>query len=163
MKRRQWMLSLLALALIAGAAVAPAMAYFTTYTRASGGYTLYGQATTEIHEEYSDWKKDITIKNTEGKPVFVRARAYAGSTYSLSCSGAGWTDGGDGWWYYDTVMNEGDSTETPLRVAISNVPKAEEGAAFNVAVVYESSPVLYREDGSAWADWDMVLKGDTVG
>ena len=162
MKERKWLLPLLALALIAAVSVAPAMAYFTTFTRASGGYTLYRETTTEIHEEYSDWKKDITIKNTEGKPVYVRARAYAGSTFELTYSGTGWTQKDDGWWYYGTPLTEGQ-TAGALRVAIGNVPKAQEGGAFNVAVVYESTPVQYKEDGTPFADWSMILEGETVG
>lgn len=53
-----------------------------------------------------------------------------------------------------------------LRVSIENiVPKdVVNGDTFNVIVVYESTPVFYKEDGTAYADWTskLVGKGETV-
>ena len=163
MKKFHKILSLLALVLILGATIRPALAYFTTYTRAKGGYTIHQTATTTINEEFSDWTKSLTVTNTEGKPVYVRARAFGGSLLNLQYSGDGWTDGGDGWWYYSGALAEGQSAAT-LLVKIDNIPKAQEGTGFNVAVVYESTPVLYRTDGTAYADWTMILdKGGDQG
>ena len=79
MNKRKWLLALLALVMILTAAIQPAMAYFTTYTRAKGGYTVYRDATTTIDEQYEDWVKYVTITSVDGEPVFVRARAYTGS------------------------------------------------------------------------------------
>ena len=156
MKLKKIILPLLALVMLAGAAIRPAMAYFTSYTRAKGGYTIHQSSTTTVDEEFSDWTKRITIQNTEGGPVFVRSRAFAGSAYTLSYSGEGWSDGGDGWYYYGAPLPAG-GTSAALLVSISNLPKAEEGESFNVAVVYESTPVLYGKDGTTSADWDMIL------
>ena len=33
----------------------------------------------------------------------------------------------------------------------------KDGLTFNVVVIYESTPVLYREDGTPYADWNAVL------
>ena len=156
MKKKQSILVLLALVMILGAWITPALAYFTTYARAKGGYTVSLETHTEIDESYSDWKKTITVRNTEGKPVYVRARAFAGSDFTLSYSGENWHDGGDGWWYYDAPLAEGESSAA-LTAAIGNIPEADEGVTFNVAVVYESTPVQYKADGTAYADWTMTL------
>ena len=32
---------------------------------------------------------------------------------------------------------------------------------FNVVVIYESTPVMYREDGTPYADWNVVLDNGT--
>lgn len=163
MKQRRIVLAILAFVLVLGASIAPAMAYFTTYTQARGGFTVHLQTTTGIDERFEDWTKYVTITNTEGKPVFVRARAFAGSTYELTYGGDGWTAGADGWYTYDAPLAEGQST-AELTVHIGNLPEATENAQIGVAVVYESTPVLYKEDGTAYADWTMTLeKGGNAG
>ena len=150
-------LCFIALALVLMVGITPALAYFTTRVSANGGYTIDLTSTTSIDEEFSDWEKRITVTNTKGEPVFVRARAYAGSAITLVYSGEGWKAGEDGWYYYDSALSEGQSTETPLCVQIQNIPEAADKASFNVAVVYESTPVQYKADGTAYADWTMTL------
>ena len=83
MKLKKLLLPLLAAVLVLSAAVPSAMAYFTTYTRAKGGYTIRLSRTTTITEEYGDWQKSVTIQNTEGGAVFVRARAYIGEASGI--------------------------------------------------------------------------------
>ncbi len=156
MKLKHIILPLLAVALLIGAVIQPAMAYFTTYTRAKGGYTIRQSTTTFIDESFDDWQKTVTIQNKEGKAVFIRARAFAGSEYTLTYTGENWSDGSDGWYYYSEALPAG-TTASALVVSISNLPKAEEGGNFNVAVVYESTPVQYEDDGTTFADWDMIL------
>lgn len=156
MKLKKTILPLLALLMLAIAAIPPVMAYFTTYTRAKGGYTIHQSTNTTIEEDFQNWQKIVTIANREGKAVFVRARAYAGSDFTLNYSGEGWSDGGDGWWYYAEPVEAG-SAARELYVSISNLPMADEGLNFNVAVVYESTPALYDAGGKASADWSMIL------
>ena len=66
--------------------------------------------------------------------------------------------------YYGDIVNAGEVT-APISVGIDGIP--EEGGSFNVAVIYESTPVQYRDDGSAYADWEIWLETlgttDTVG
>ena len=160
MKLKKVVFNLLAVVLLLGVliptVVPPVMAYFTTYTRAKGGYTIHLTGVTTIDEEFQNWEKTVTITNKEGKDVFVRARGYAGSQFTLTYSGEGWSDGGDGWWYYGPALSAG-KTANPLVIAISNLPEAEEGDSFNVAVVYESTLVQYNADGTTKADWEMIL------
>ena len=157
MKKGKIIVSIVVLALIAAATIQPVLAYFTANTRAGGGYTIHQQSKTTIQEEFADWTKQITIENQEGEPVYVRAKAFAGSAYTLTYSGEGWMEGEDGWYYYSAPLAEGESTGSALNVKIGNVPKAEADAGFNVAVVYESTPVQYETDGRSYADWNMIL------
>ena len=160
MKRRQMILPLLALALILTTAIPPALAYFTATTSAKGGYTVHLETTTSIDEGFKDWTKSVSVANTKGEPVFIRARAYAGSAFSLTYSGSGWENRGDGWYYYTSPIAAGGAT-SPLNVTIGNIPRATEASGFNVAVVYESTPVLYNASGGTYADWTMTLDTGT--
>ena len=156
MKRKTLILAALALVLVLGAGIGSTMAFFTTYTEVQGGYTA--QLEMETVESLSDWTKHLSIaNNSNSQPVFVRARAVAGDTYALTYSGGdGWSDGGDGWWYYDSVVDAGESTPV-LDIHIGNVPEnVKDGTSFNVIVYTECTPVLY-EDGQPTADWDNIV------
>lgn len=174
MKRRRdqitAVLAAAALVLTAGAAADRAMAYFTTYAVASGGQELkLGFTTTIPDETVSDWKKNITIKNTGAEPCYVRVKVFAGSEYPLS-QGSGtnsnWSKSEtDGYYYWADVLKPGDTTGR-LVVAIDHA-KAEDD--FNVIVVQECMPVRYDENGSrlGWdqVKWDQaadVVKTETV-
>lgn len=159
MNKKKLLIAVLALVLVLCAAVAPAMAYFTTYTRAQGGYVITLGARTEIDEEFSSWKKTVKIKNTEGQPVFLRARAFAGSAYTLTCGGDGWVEYSDGWWYYLAPVEENEPAQDWI-VQIEDVPAAEKDLNFNVAVVYECIPAAYDSNGRALdprtLNWDQA-------
>ena len=165
MKLKKLLLPLLAAVLVLSAAIPSAMAYFTTYTRAKGGYTIRLSRTTTVTEEYGDWQKSVTIQNTEGGAVFVRAKGFVGteSGIALNYSGEGWSAGDDGWYYYYPAVIAGASSK-PLLVSISNYPKAlDAGDNFNVIVVYESTPAKYNADGSPDPDWTMTLDTGVTG
>ena len=70
-KLKKWILPLLAAAMLLTAALPSALAYFTTYTRAKGGYTIRLGSTTTIDEEVTGTQKILVISNTEGADVFV--------------------------------------------------------------------------------------------
>ncbi len=164
MRNKRFLLGLLAFLMVFGAAIKPAMAYFTTYTHAKGGYTVFRESTTEIDESFKDWTKTLQIKNTEGSPIFIRARAYVGDMYveKLKISGTGWSKGSDGWWYYKDPVKAGDRA-ADLIVKIEGVPEAEADDSFNVAIVYESTYAVYDHSGHAHANWDKILdKGQTT-
>lgn len=154
MKIRKWILPLLALMMLASLAVPPMMAYFTANTCAKGGYTLHQGGVTAIDESFQNWTKHITITNQKGVPVYVRARAY--SAFELQYKGAGWQGREDGWYYYQSPVEEGKTTGA-LDVKIEKRPVAEEETSFNVVVVYESTPVQYDASGNPYADWEMDL------
>ncbi len=170
MKKKTLLLSVLAAGMALTAGMGSAWAYFTTTTSAAGGYQLEFGGSTFVSEEFSSWTKRVSVENAEGsQPVYVRARAFGGSVYELVYSDESglWSPGGDGWWYYSQAVGGGEATGE-LSVRIDNAPQEPEEGSFNVVVVYESVPVEYREDGTAYSalesDWTAkVDSGSTEG
>ena len=165
MKKRIWIPALLALMLVLAMSIAPSMAYFTATTSAVGGLTIRVEPTTDIEEPWIiDGVKHVVISADEdSEPVYVRARAFWGeSAGTVSYAGTGWAPAvpDDGWLYYDTILNGGESAEEFL-VTVSRLVEREEdiveGENFNVVVVYEATPVQYDEAGRPYADWSIQL------
>lgn len=160
MKRNYMVLTLLAVGMILTAGIGQTWAYFTTYVEVEGGYPvqLGSRSETHIDEEFSNWTKHVRITNEEGSaPVYIRARAFCGSTYQLnytSPSGKWAVNANDGFYYYSDILNGGETTEE-LLIKIENIPEdVTDPKAFNVVVVYESTPVRYDEAGNPYANWD---------
>lgn len=145
---------------IIAAGIGEASAYFTTYASAKGGHTIELGYETTIQEGFDSWTKHVKIQNTEedSQPIYVRARAYCGDNYKLdyfsesSEDGGSWVDGKDGWYYYTKPVAAGEDTSV-LDVIIADIP--EDSDEFNVVVVYESTPVIYDENGNPYP-WDKV-------
>ena len=158
MKKTKIILTAICVALVLGLSVVPAMAYFTDYTEAEGSVKVDLGYTTTMEEKVDGFVKTITISNAGPEACWVRARAFAGSDLSLTYSGTGWSDGKDGYWYYEDIVAAGGKTE-PLKIEIGNIPQdAEAGDKLDVAVVYESAKVLYNADGTAKAgDFSMEM------
>lgn len=155
-KRMNIISAVLAVGLVCISSVQNANAYFTTYVTAKGGYEVSWKHREDINEEFRDWSKYITITSEAGSvPVYVRVKAFAGSTYGLVYEGDGWTySSADGYCYYNSVL-QGGGTAAGLRVGIDNVPvNPKDGMDFNVVVVYETIPVQYGADGSMIAPQD---------
>ena len=166
MKKKTTYLAALTLTLVLSASMGSALAYFTTNASARGGYQLrLGNHTTIIEEQPTDWTKHVTVANSaESGPVYVRVRAFSGSQYPLTYLGEGWTPGTDGYYYYDEIVQPGDSTGN-LDIHIGGVPEdVDEEMELNVAVIYESTPVQYDENGDPYPDWSITLdSGDAEG
>ncbi len=165
MKKKTTYLAALSLVLALSASMSSAWAYFTTNVSAQGGYRLRLGNSTTITEEFDSWTKHVTVSNSEdSQAVYVRVHAFAGSEYGLLYSGANWTPGADGYYYYDAIVEPGESTGV-LDIQITGVPEGlTEPKDFNVAVVYESTPVQYDENGDPYADWNIKLDtGDAEG
>lgn len=190
MNKRKIALILLTLALIASASIEPAIAYFTTFVNAKGGYEISVGDTTTIEEDFSDWTKTVVIQNEdESEPVFIRTKViYTNLKGELgfTAAGTGWTQQQtDGYYYYssvnpttdqitvgDKIVNamtgltalEGGDPTNPFVVSITKIPEEpEEGDTFSVTVIYESTPVRYLENGTAYADWDAKIVWVTTG
>ena len=191
MKKAKYLMTLLAVGIILTAGIGQTMAYFTTYTDAKGGIQIWIGDDTKIEEEFDNWNKRLTITNEEGEDVYVRARAYyapadlqleystvqtEGGIGSWSTAVAGKdsiTDatenpqpGNEGPWYYcDTPLKAGEKANV-LNILIQKIPlDVVKGDTFNVIVVYESTPVLYTNEGEPYADWtsELVLLGNESG
>ena len=79
LSKKSLCLAAAALTLTAGISAGTAMAYFTTYAEASGNVTLnMGFTETKPTEEFSNWTKHVTVKNTGDFACFVRVKALAG-------------------------------------------------------------------------------------
>ena len=120
----------------------------------------------QSYEEVDSRGKHVSIENTGDYDCFVRVRAFAPSDITLSYQpeDSGWTDGGDGFWYYDQILPAGETTATKLNVSYTFPATDSEDAPaeFNVIVVEECTPVLYKADGTAYADWNNVITADTA-
>lgn len=147
-----------ALTLTAGISAGTAMAYFTTYTEASGGVTLnMGFSETIPKEDFSNWTKHVSVENTGDYDCYIRVKALAGSKYQdglqYSDSDGKWTPGEDGYYYYSDPIAPGESTSV-LDIWIDS---KESDASFNVVVVQESTKVLYNENNEPYADWTQIV------
>ena len=163
MKKKKIFLTACAIALICSVSIGSALAYFTTYTEAKGGYTIsLGDKTTVDEPTFSEWTKHVVITSAnDSEPVWVRAKAFCGSEYSLvySDKSGKWLPNSDGYYYYKDILTAGQSTEE-LLVKIENIP--EDAEDFDIVVVYETTPVLYDESGEPYADWTLKVDSGTV-
>lgn len=187
MKKKSIFLFALAIVLILATSISGALAYFTTYAEAQGGHTIELGFNTDIDAEgFSAWTNHVIVINNEySQPVYVRAKAFAGSAYQLIYfdESGYWgprkkdsknevSSADDGYYYYSDILYGGQET-TELLVRIENIPTADtqsndnmlyDGFSFNMVVIYEVTPVLYDEDGNPYADWSVTLdSGSTSG
>lgn len=161
-KRRTFWLTAAALVLLGSVSVHQAMAYFTTYVTAKGGYPVTLGSSTSIEEKVEDMTKHIVLSNTGESECYVRVKIFSGSQIDMSCS-TSTDDGGnpywslneaDGYWYYKNILPVGGKTEELL--AAITIPE-EFKDSFDVIVVQECTPVSYQEDGTPYADWEKEL------
>ena len=155
MKKKTTILAALAVILTLSAASGSAWAYFTTYAQARGSYPIELGDRTTVEEDFSAWTKHVSIKSEpDSEPVYIRVRAFCGEAYQLVYS--------DGYYYYCDVVKGCEATDV-LDIKIENVPEdVKDPASFNVVVIYETTPVLYREDGTPYADWSAKVDAKTV-
>ncbi len=158
MKNKTFLLSVLALVLIACAVIHPALAYFTDNDNADGAIPLYFGRWTEIKEDVQDLEKKVTIQNTGGDhpeladPVWIRAKVYIADAFTqyMTVTGDGWSEGTDGYWNYDTPVLVVGSTNV-LDVKLDKLPANLDPEfllkKIEVSVVYESTTAYYAEDG----------------
>ncbi|MDD2978636.1 MAG: hypothetical protein PHN80_01555 [Hespellia sp.] len=151
-----------ALALTASLSVGSAMAYFTTYSTASGRKPLeMGFTETVPHEDVDTGGKHITIENTGDYDCFVRVRVFSVIDVTYT-AGEGWEDGGDGYWYYRPVLAAGATTPSELQVGFEYPVNDENQTteSFEIMVVQECTPVVYDDEGNAMPDWEHVIRTD---
>ena len=150
----------LALTLVLCTGVGPALAYFTDTDTADGGIALNMGYSTTITEDVKDLTKTVTVTNESSSnvDVFVRARAYVGGDYSLTVESEGnvWQKNGD-WYEFPSVLIPGQSTDPALKVTVVIPAALADTESVNVAVVYESTPAQYNENGTAYANWNIIL------
>ena len=118
----------------------PAYGYFTANSRAEGTLVI-APLNIVPHETIAEREKQLIFSNeVNSTAAYVRARGFCGDDSALEYTAqSGWTDGGDGWWYYDPMLEPEQSTSA-LTIGFSRVipesPRMND--SFNVVVVYES-------------------------
>lgn len=165
-KSKTFWLTAAALALAGSISVHEAMAYFTTYVTAQGGYTVTLGHSSTIEETFENMTKHIVISNTGDTECYVRVKVFAGSMVDVSYFGtqdgngtAYWSKNeSDGYWYYKDIVPVGGKTKE-LQAKISVPAEFEED--FDVIVIQECTPVQYKTDGTPYADWEMDLDTTT--
>ena len=160
-----------ALLSVTTAGITGAGAYFTARDAGSQSHMIRFGESTAITEN-ADWNKQVTITNSADstEAVWVRARAFAGEAIQkqLKYSGENWTGpDADGWYDYQSKVDPGAPTKV-LNIQLPDktdpiIPEAEEGAAFNVVVVYETTPVVNESDSYEKADWNAAVSSTTGG
>lgn len=158
--------------LVVGAAVSPALAYFTSYTTAKGGVKItVDEPDTKIEEQITGLTKTIKIVNTGEEPCFVRVRLiYPAAEYVTMREelGENWEKADDGYWYYLKVLYPGKEGENPavdldattdLTVTFSynktEHPDYENN--FHVIVAEEYTPALYNGEKEEYYPRDWTL------
>ena len=139
--KKPLVLAAAAIALTGSLTVGSAMAYFTTYATAGGGVKMNMGFTTTVPDEKIDEKgKHVTIINKGDYDCFVRVKAFAPVALTYLAPDGGWQAGDDGYWYYESD---------------------EKASEFNVVVIQECTPVLFDENGNAYADWNHAVTADS--
>ena len=147
-----------AFTLVAGVSVGGTMAYFTTYTVASGGAEIkLGNTTIIPDEEVVNMEKRIAVTNTGDMECFVRVKVFAGNKYQPGLkftpdAEGTWSQGDDGYYYCSQIIPAGGTSNT-FNVKIDDMDSEDD---FNIIVVQECTAVLYDENGKADADWNMI-------
>ena len=173
MKRSFLITVALVSALVLGASIVPAWAYFTDTTMATGGMPVTVGTDTEMHEWYAQSTKHVVISNSEDSatPVYVRARVYCPTQLpgvSYTAVGEGWPAApeADGWYYYSALVDPGkDANELTVTITFPPVQSEEQpdgavyGDNFSVVVYYESTPAIWNSQANAYdpADWGKVV------
>ena len=168
MKKKYFVLMLLIAALVFSASIGGALAYFSTYTTAKGGYPVKLDNNPEPAEWYKEGLKHLTIENKGDGPIFVRAKAIAtdGVVLTYQEESENWTTDnlggstGAGYYYYSKALEGKDATtgkvtsELLIKITFPKQPKIdgqtefEIGDEMNVLVLFESVPAVYNSDGT---------------
>ncbi len=149
-------LFLCAFALTGALSAGRSMAYFSTYALARGGHELRLGAQTKIREKIDHLSKHIQIENTGEAPCFVRVKVFSGSLVGITFSDASgnWSLGEDGYWYYGKVLLPGEiAEELVASMQVTEEMSRLEAGSFDIIVIQECTPALWREDGTPYADW----------
>ncbi len=160
LKKKTFWLAIVAGGLMCSVSVPSAMAYFTTYVKAEGGYEITLGSETTIEEKVKDMTKEISLTNTSETDCYVRVKVFSGSQIDITYTSdsAYWTSNDDGYWYYKDILKVGSSTEV-LKAKIQMDKDFKD--SFNVVVVQECTPVQYHEDGTPYADWNAKVDTKT--
>lgn len=174
-KRTLW-LAAAALLLVGSVSIQSAMAYFTTYVTAKGGYEVSFDTTTTITEEdVVNLVKTVKVENTGKTPCYVRVKYFVGTElFGLTPdpenppADAGWAkkNPDDGYWYYTGILQPDEITKgLGMKVVAKDSNKdmfATEGDFsyvydFDVVVIQEMVPVQADAKGNVLQPTDAAV------
>ena len=168
MKNKNLFLAVLAMILVLGSSIGVALAYFTAFVEAKGGYVIQLEPKTVI-EEWYDGQKRVQIQNTaeEGlEPLFIRAKVFYGTeppiTVTVTSADSTWTietvPTGSHLYYLATYTKAvyGQQFADTLSIDVNTTADMKDTEYFDVNVVYECVPAVFKADGTpdldtAWA------------
>lgn len=171
MNYKKYLLVAAALVVIGAASVKPAMAYFTYTQQATGKITVHlGDSTIVPDEDVEGMTKIITVSNTGDYDVFVRVKAIYSSNYTVTLTenakNNGWTDGGDGYYYYNEIVTMKDTDNASSKALELTIdvkdPTLVGEDGFNIVIVQEATRVFYNEDGTTKSNWEdkIIVESD---
>lgn len=162
--------SVLAIILAAGGSIA----YFTSADTAHNVISA-GTVEIEMHEYGPDgepfediegampgvsYDKTVEIENVGGGEAWIRARTVnaiilvseeegdAGRLVSLDFNDSAWTEGTDGWWYYNTALAAGETTDALFTQVTLGSDMSNEYQNCTVTVDVSAQAVQTANNGS---------------
>lgn len=119
---------------------------------------MVGENTVEVKETFeppeelkpgASIRKEVQVTNTGNLPCFVRIRAdFSDSKAKEFCEytiNASWTDGQDGWFYYNKLVPPGEPTEPFFDGDIVIKEEKADGSAYDQADMIEFDILVYVE------------------
>lgn len=146
--------------------VGSTFSYFTDVDAQGGSYPI-GSVNTEIREETDGYAvKKPSVENTGKTACYVRMRysILQQGLVTVNVPAQGWTDGGDGWYYYENAVAPGEST-TPLfdTVALEEGREAQDLAHLAISLYQEAVQSEITWNGTDYTDadeiWDLYEAG----
>lgn len=158
MKRKSLLITIVACMLVAAVSIGGTLAWMTADDQVENSFTI-GYVNIEVQEEgWTDGEskaiapngtvdKEPYVANTGANPCLIRAQysisdsALTPHLEILGLPGEGWVDGGDGWYYYLTVVGAGGKTATPLFTDVKlldTYTELNESVSFDIPVTAQA-------------------------
>lgn len=163
MKRfnKKIVLFLIAFVLVSTLNLGKAMGYFTTYSKATGGYTMdLGFTDTEIHEDVDKDGKHIEIENIGDYDCYVRIKVFAADYLEIKYdAGKNWEANDDGYYYYNQVLTPKEKTSIlHIHYTLPEITDENKDQEHNIVIIQEFTPVVYDEEGNLKENWQQVYE-----
>lgn len=161
MKRK--ILLVIAAVLVLSLSVGFASAYFSDHETANGFATIKLGGQSEIIEDWPDGDKSVSIKNIGETEIVVRVAIYGPDDMDISATG-NWVPY-KGYYYYNGVLQPGEST--PVKTLIASVKDITDdlGDNFDIVVMQECKQAPYGKDGKLlpMSEWFKAAESEEGG
>ena len=125
-------------------------AYFSGYTTVIGRFPLeLGLADSVVAATSNGNETSLNVNNNKGFAQFFRVKVITVSTEQVTCNTANMTLGNDGYYYYNSVVQAGQTIPN-LKFNFNSRCKA--------VYIIESTEALYYENGTAYANWNKTIR-----